>query len=107
MRTLEFFRRFQQGRCYICAQTMLFKQCRGWLKNPLYATVDHVRPAADGHGKANNTLLACRRCNNRKGRRTPTACELLFLKFANRALQDEISGYTASLRRRRHQRRTA
>ncbi len=44
MRALEFFRRFQQGRCYLCDQTMLFKQHRGWRKNPLYATVDHVRP---------------------------------------------------------------
>lgn len=105
MRALEFFRRYQQGRCYLCDQTMMFKQHRGWRRNPLYATVDHVRPAADGHGKERNTLLACRRCNQRKGRRQPTACELMFLHFANRALIDELSGYIVSLRRR--QRRTA
>lgn len=40
--------------------------CRGRRDNPYFGTFDHVVPASKG-GTRNQVVLACRRCNQKKG----------------------------------------
>jgi 5-methylcytosine-specific restriction endonuclease McrA len=47
------------------------------------ATLDHVRPRRMGHKGAGNLVAVHRVCNERKGDREPTACELLVLDAIN------------------------
>lgn len=72
---------------------------------PVDATEDHVYPRAKGgkvesHG--GNILLACYRCNNRKGHRAPRVCELLIANWAREAYERDMA-----MRQERENRRAA
>ena len=40
-------------------------------------TIDHLFPRSKGYGKGGNSVLACRRCNEKKGDRYPTLAEIV------------------------------
>lgn len=61
----------QGGVCYLCDRKCV---------NP---TEDHVVPKALGGKNKANRLLACAKCNNRKGARPPRPCELIYLWAIN------------------------
>lgn len=76
----------QCGCCYICGEGM---------PDPEYVeksqqfivTVDHVYPRNLGHDYlGGNALLAHGACNNKKGDRHPTACEIMVLAIINEIL---------------------
>jgi 5-methylcytosine-specific restriction endonuclease McrA len=48
-----------------------------------WATLDHVIPRALGGADGGNILLACSKCNNRKGSRAPAPCEMIYLAAVN------------------------
>lgn len=70
----------QRGRCSICGGRMALERDVQHL-----ATWDHVIPRARGGGghEARNKVIAHRPCNQHKGDRAPTACELLFCIVTN------------------------
>jgi hypothetical protein len=54
-----------EGTCFYCGGELL----------PEWATLDHVEPRSRGGPDEEwNVLLACRRCNNRKGARSIESC---------------------------------
>ena len=74
--------------CAICGHRFLRAQDRnflGWMWPYAYeASIDHVIPKVrGGFPGLGNIVLAHSRCNNRKGERTPTACECLWLYLVN------------------------
>lgn len=79
----DFLILFQDGKCYLCHVAMVTKPRRGWMKRRDYATIDHVHPRSNGHGKERNTLLACRDCNEAKGDAPPLPEWLALLEKAN------------------------
>jgi hypothetical protein len=55
--------------------------------NPLLGwSVDHVWPRRFRFGLIGNQLIAHQLCNNRKGDREPTACEIIWLHAVNAQL---------------------
>jgi 5-methylcytosine-specific restriction endonuclease McrA len=66
----------QHGRCYLCLGAFVHE--RGPSAR-LARSRDHVFPRTAGGGGLANILLAHRVCNERKGNRWPTPCEVLFL----------------------------
>lgn len=76
--------RAQGGICHICGQPL---DLRGGVFGEF--TVDHIWPKridARLDKMFGNGLLAHRACNERKGSRAPTACEVLMLFAVNRQL---------------------
>lgn len=70
-----------QGKCCsLCGDKMVpahrYDINRGW-------SLDHVRPRSHGYTREGNVLLAHKSCNNRKGDRAPTGCEIVLLEAAN------------------------
>jgi 5-methylcytosine-specific restriction endonuclease McrA len=70
----------QRSRCSICGHRLALDRAGN-----LAATWDHVMPRARGGGghEARNKAIAHRGCNQGKGDRPPTACELLFCEVTN------------------------
>lgn len=71
--------------CYLCGRKMVLG------KQPtsaLAVTLDHVTPRALGGKSSGNLLLSHRRCNQAKGHRRPTGCELVRLAEVNARLGD-------------------
>ncbi len=76
----------QGGRCGICGELIehdpgLFMGMRAGPSR------DHVIPKAKGGKDADNLVIAHYLCNCRKGDRTPTGCELIWLDAANAGLK--------------------
>jgi hypothetical protein len=73
----------QHRRCYLC-DTVLQDFAGNHIRAP---SRDHVRPRHPEKGRTLgsflNILLAHTKCNNRKGRRVPRPCEVLFLEAIN------------------------
>jgi 5-methylcytosine-specific restriction endonuclease McrA len=72
----------QGGICPICGAPMIDGQ----------TTIDHVRPKRGKrarHGLYQNALATHWRCNNQKGDREPTGCELIWLAAVNARLAVE------------------
>ncbi len=75
----------QDGRCYLCCEIIVGAHHYG----PGCVTVDHVHPKCNkepGVGTHGCVLLAHHDCNQAKGHREPSGCELLFLYATNRRL---------------------
>lgn len=71
-------RKAQGGRCYMCARRVT-PSGQQWEGGRLFPTLDHIVPRrAGGWRTPPNIALACHDCNQKKGDRMPTACELLF-----------------------------
>lgn len=66
---------YQKCRCFYCNRFMpymTFNMTRG-----AGYTIDHLFPRSKGHTKLGNSVLACRRCNEKKGDRFPTVLEIV------------------------------
>lgn len=72
--------RVQDFRCAYCRKALLMNGDR---RSPRAPTLDHVRPRANGHSRVGNVVVVHKRCNERKGHRPPTGCELLTLETVN------------------------
>lgn len=67
-RKLHLFKR-QKGKCHWCKRQMNHRHL-----DPLSATLDHVIPRADGGmGILENLVVACKECNERRGRESDIA----------------------------------
>lgn len=66
----------QRGLCGICRRYGKVKSMN----------IDHVVPLARGGGDYRNLMLTHYPCNERKGSRMPTGCELIFLAVVNARL---------------------
>lgn len=65
--------RHQAGICGICGGPITGKP-----------SIDHVIPfSRGGFDGPGNVVCACWRCNQRKGNRSPTGCEILWLYAVN------------------------
>lgn len=76
----------QNGRCPYCARVVEFtssiKAHERIKPNRVVPSTEHVRPKSRGHtADIGNKVLACVRCNNRKGGRQPYPCEILFAEI--------------------------
>lgn len=71
----------QGGKCAYCGQP--FAPLKRSSMKMRAATLDHVWPRRMGHSKANNVLAVHRICNEAKGDRMPTGCELVMLEAIN------------------------
>jgi hypothetical protein len=71
-------------RCFYCDCVLDFERVPGSgqvLRNPRYATIDHIVPmSSGGHHVWTNVCLACRACNSGKGYRSPTEWILTLLR---------------------------
>lgn len=65
---------FGEGLCLLCHKPIVDEE---------HVTLDHVVPKAEGGKEAGNFLPAHTKCNNRKGNRMPTGCELIWLEVIN------------------------
>lgn len=79
----------QGKRCVICGVKMLpvtrFHPTRGW-------TIEHVYNHASRRFYADgNKLVSHAQCNNRKGDREPTGCEIIMLHAVNAQLGLELT----------------
>lgn len=72
--------RIQNFRCAYCSKAFLLN---GYRYSPRSPSLDHVRPRKDGHTRVGNVVVVHRRCNEAKGGRLPTGCELLILEAVN------------------------
>lgn len=72
--------RVQDFRCAYCRKAFLLNGSRFSPRSP---TIEHVRPRKDGHSRVGNVIAVHKRCNERKGHRAPTGCELLTLEVIN------------------------
>lgn len=77
----------QNGRCYLCGQPLELLRKRHKRDS---SSREHVRPKSAGHDLKDNWLVAHKKCNELKGSRPPTACELLFLDVVNEILATAI-----------------
>ena len=81
----------QGGLCYLCSKGIPHPRS-DWVHHSDRASLDHVTPKNhDDPSKAckhirRNGLVAHHGCNNKKGNRSPYACELLFLAAVNERL---------------------
>jgi 5-methylcytosine-specific restriction endonuclease McrA len=73
----------QDKRCGVCDSKMfpatIHHECNGW-------TIEHVFPRSRYRGLVGNTFVSHRRCNQAKGDRRPTGCEILMLFVVNARL---------------------
>lgn len=72
--------RVQDFRCAYCRKAFLLN---GYRFSPRSPTIEHVRPRSHGHSRVANAVVVHRRCNEAKGGRPPTGCELLALEIVN------------------------
>ena len=64
----------QNCRCFYCNRYMEYQFYTDKVKRGF--TQDHLFPKSKGYNKFGNTVLACRRCNEKKGDRIPTVTEI-------------------------------
>lgn len=74
---------FQGGKCGVCGQSL------GGAK---YLTLDHVFPRRWQFGNVGNMVVAHHTCNQRKGGREPTGCEIIWLQVANAGIKQNHAG---------------
>jgi hypothetical protein len=75
----------QKGLCILCGTRIFFDvELPDWA--PQRASFDHVLPRSRGGVNVGNRLAAHRRCNEDKGNRMPTGCELVWLAAVNAKL---------------------
>jgi hypothetical protein len=74
-----------QGKvCPLCDRPLIWART---LEHPDYGwSIEHVWPRRYGYGQVGNMLISHVSCNNRKGSRDPTGCELLILEAVNARL---------------------
>jgi 5-methylcytosine-specific restriction endonuclease McrA len=65
----------QDGHCFYCGSEFQGPSNNRKINNKSW-TRDHMRSAANGHSRAGNIVLACRRCNMVKGRQDATKEEI-------------------------------
>lgn len=70
-------RQRDQHKCRYCGLEVHWNDRRG----PLGGQYDHVNPRGDN--SLENVVVACRRCNNKKGGRTPDQAEMRLLPAPN------------------------
>lgn len=70
----------QDGRCGVCGRPLVWVSD---LNGPMRTTIEHVIPQVRGGPRHGNIVKAHRRCNEDKGDRWPTGCEILFLAATN------------------------
>jgi hypothetical protein len=82
--------RAQNGLCANCAQPLnLSKKTKATHADA--PTMDHVKCRSNGGSPhLGNILVMHRKCNNRKGDREPTGCELVWLGMVNAKLRSEF-----------------
>lgn len=74
----------QNGYCPYCFKNLAHS-------HGYHGNIEHVMPIGlGGTDDWANRLYVCRRCNTRKGGRSPTACELLALEWVHPRLMDRI-----------------
>lgn len=71
----------QRGVCPYCGRWLTYRDGRNW-----HESLEHVFPSSRGFTLVANALLTHKLCNERKGDRTPTGCELLWLYSVNTRL---------------------
>ena len=76
------FLRAQRRICYLCGNVIHLNDAK---------SIDHVFPLSISHLNIGNLLIAHRECDQRKGQRQPTPCEVIFLQIVNERL-----GYNAN-----------
>lgn len=94
-----------QGRmCAYCFEHMSRKRrlgdgprCHEKPLNPRRATIEHVLPRRLGGRDFGNVVAAHSCCNDKKGGRAPTGCELIALAWVNAKVQTRQVGLLARL----------
>ena len=73
-KSLEALFRAHNGRCFYCDRPTRLPQSGETASGALSATVDHIIPRCQGgRHDWNNLVLACFRCNNRRGSQSAEA----------------------------------
>ena len=69
---------FQNCKCFYCNKFMRFMSYNHNKPSTIEGyTIDHLFPRSLGFGLAGNAVLACRKCNEKKGDRPPTPMEIV------------------------------
>lgn len=74
---------WQVNRCFGCSVHMTRPKFGADAKTD--SSFEHIKPKARGGAWADNQILFCRGCNERKGNRAPRACEIMVAQFAGEA----------------------
>jgi len=68
----------QNCKCFYCGKFMQYMSFRPDMPSRSNGfTIDHLFPRSLGFGLYGNAVLACRRCNEKKGDRPPTPVEIV------------------------------
>lgn len=69
---------YQKCRCFFCNKFMPFKAFNPEKPDRKDGyTVDHLFPRSLGFTKSGNSVLACRKCNEKKANRNPSLTEIV------------------------------
>lgn len=80
------FEEAQGGVCGLCGERFVPPNREHEVRWGLRRSFDHVEPKGAGGPDRGNLLLAHQGCNNKKGGRPPTGCELIWLQLVNARL---------------------